>query len=156
PLHPLEQYPRRAGAFRSHQLNVIGRGRAWLRIWLFAIRTQCLDRLGSSVWRFRQWRAGLVRSIHFIWRTQVATHVGSRLPPAAWLRRPGAGTFLGAARTVSSVVRRGQYAGGELHDAGQLFSHLAASIEARHTQTASPDDAKIALAPQARGLDARR
>src|ERR1700732_3764545 len=86
----------------------------------------------------------------------MAADVGSRLPPAAWLRRPGAGTFLGAARTLFAVVRRGQYAGGELHDTRQLFSHPAASIEPRQPQTAHPDDAKIALAPQARGLDARR
>ena len=75
---------------------------------------------------------------------------------AARLRRAGAGAFLGAARTLSADVRRRQYAGRQLHDAGELFPHPAPAAQARYPQAADPDDAEIAAAPQARGLAARR
>jgi 2-oxoglutarate dehydrogenase E1 component len=47
--------------------------------------TQCARPLGSAVRRFRQWRAGGVRPVHFIGGAEMAAHVGSRLPPPAWL-----------------------------------------------------------------------
>ena len=43
------------------------------------------DALGRPVRRFRQWRAGVVRSVHLVGRTQMAAHVRPRLPAAAWL-----------------------------------------------------------------------
>src|ERR1041385_588146 len=86
----------------------------------------------------------------------MATDVGTGLPIAAWLRRSGAGAFLGAARALSFDVRRGQYAGGELHDAGETFSHPAPPARARVPQAADSDDAEIAPAPQARGVAAGR
>ena len=46
---------------------------------------------------------------------------------AAWLRRPGSGTFLRAARALSAAVRRRQYAGGQLHDAGELLPYPSPS-----------------------------
>ena len=115
-----------------------------------------LTHVGSAVRRFRQWRAGGVRSVHLVRRTQMAAHVGPRLPAAAWLRGPGTGAFLGAARALSADVRRGQYAGRQLHDAGELLPHPAPAAEARLPQAADPDDAEIAAAPQARGVAARR
>jgi 2-oxoglutarate dehydrogenase E1 component len=42
------------------------------------------------------------------------------------------------------------------HDAGQLLPHPAPAAEARLPQAADPDDAEVAAAPQARGVDARR
>ena len=89
-----------AGALRSHQLDAVGRSRARLRIRLFAGRAQCADAVGSAVRRFRQRRAGAVRPVHLVGRTQMAAHVGPRLPAAARLRRAGAGAFLGAARAL--------------------------------------------------------
>src|SRR5215510_5299649 len=85
----------------------------------------------------------------------MAAHVGPRVPAAAWLRRAGPGAFLGATRALSADVRRGQHAGGELHDAGELLPHSAAAIEARHSQAADSDDAEVAPAPSAGGLAAR-
>ena len=110
-LHPAQPHPRRAGALRGHQLDALGRGRARLRIRLFARRAECADAVGGAVRRFRQRRAGRVRPVHLVGRAQVAAHVGPRLPAAARLRRAGAGTFLGAARALSAALRRGQHAG---------------------------------------------
>ena len=73
------------GAVRSHQLDAVGRGRARLRIRLFARRAERADAMGSPVRRFRQRRAGAVRPVHLVRRTQVAAHVRSRLPAAARL-----------------------------------------------------------------------
>ena len=89
-------------------------------------------------------------------RAQMAAHVGPRLPAAARLRRPGAGALLRAARALSADVRRRQYAGRQLHDAGELFPHPAPPAQSRLPQAADPDDAEIAAAPQARGVAARR
>ena len=64
PLHSAEQPLRRAGRLRGHQLDAVGRGRARLRIRLFAGRAEGADAVGSAVRRFRQWRAGGVRPVH--------------------------------------------------------------------------------------------
>ena len=115
-----------------------------------------LTAVGSAVRRLRQRRAGGVRPVHLVGRAQVAAHVRPRLPAAARLRRAGAGAFLGAARALPADVRRRQYAGGELHHAGELLPHPAPAAEARDPQAADPDDAEVAVAPQARGVAARR
>src|SRR5580693_9567754 len=86
----------------------------------------------------------------------MAAHVGTGLSIAARLRRAGAGAFLGAARALPADVRRGQYAGRQLHDAGELLSHPAPAAQPRLPQAADPDDAEVAVAPQARGVAARR
>ncbi len=83
----------------------------------------------------------------FVRRTQMAAHVGPGLPAAARLRGAGSGAFLGAARAVPVDVRRRQYAGGELHHAGELLSHPAPPAQARLPQAADPDDAEVAAAP---------
>src|ERR1035441_10982060 len=44
---------------------------------------------------------------------------------AAWVRRAGPGTFERAHRALPYLVRREQYAGGELHYAGAIFSPVA-------------------------------
>ena len=115
-----------------------------------------LTLVGGAVRRLRQRRAGGVRPVHLVGRAQVAAHVGPRLPAAARLRRAGAGAFLGAARALPADVRRGQHAGRQLHDAGELLPHPAPPAEARDPQAADPDDAEVAAAPQARGVAARR
>ena len=97
-----------------------------------------------------------VRPVHLLGRAQVAAHVGPGLPAAARLRRAGAGALLGAARALSADVRRRQHAGGELHDAGELFPHPAPAVESRLPQAADPDDAEIAAAPPPRRVPARR
>ena len=84
-LHPAQQYPGRPGQLRGHQFDALGRGGARLRVWLFAVRTEHADPLGSAVRRFRQWRAGGVRPVPVVGRAQVAAHVRPRLPLAAWL-----------------------------------------------------------------------
>jgi 2-oxoglutarate dehydrogenase E1 component len=54
-----------------------------------------------------------------------------------------------------AAVRRGQYAGRQLHHAGQLFPHPAPADAARFPQAADPDDAQVAAAAQARGVEPR-
>ena len=44
---------------------------------------------------------------------------------------------------------------GELHDAGQLLPHPAPADPPQLPQAADPDDAEVAAAPQARGLEAQ-
>ncbi len=144
------------GALRGHQLDAVGRGGARLRVRLFARRAERADAVGSAVRRLRQRRAGGVRPVHLVGRAQVAAHVRPRLPAAARLRGAGAGAFLGAARALPAAVRRGQHAGRQLHDAGELLPHPAPAAAARLPQAADPDDAEVAAAPQARGLAARR
>ena len=78
--------------------------------------------------------------------------VGPGLPAAARLRGPGAGALLGAAGAVPAAVRRGQLAGRQLHDAGQLLPHPAPAAAPQVPQAAGADDAEVAAAPQARGL----
>ena len=85
PLHAVQSSARGTGAVRSHQLDAVGRGRARLRIRLFACRAECAHAMGSPVRRFRQRRAGAVRPVHLVRRTQVAAHVRPRLPAAARL-----------------------------------------------------------------------
>src|SRR5262245_32054656 len=85
----------------------------------------------------------------------MAAHVGPGVPAAAWLRRAGPGALLGAARALSADVRRGQHAGSQLHDAGELLPCPAATAEARHPQAFDPDDAEVAAAPSARSIPAR-
>ena len=85
PLHPAQQSRREPGQVRGHQLDALGRGGAWLRVRLLAVRAECADVVGGPVRRLRQRRAGGVRPVHLLGRAQVAAHVGPRLPAAARL-----------------------------------------------------------------------
>ena len=155
-LHAVQSSARRSGALRGHQLDAVRGGRARLRVRLLARRAQCADAVGGAVRRLRQWRAGPVRPVHLLGRAQVAAHVGPRVPAAARLRGPGAGAFLGPARTLPADVRGRQHAGRELHDAGELLPHPAPPAQSRDPQAPDPDDAEEPAAPQARGVAARR
>ncbi|KAF0121592.1 MAG: 2-oxoglutarate dehydrogenase E1 component [Xanthobacteraceae bacterium] len=73
-----------------------------------------------------------------------------------WLRLSGLGALLRPPRALPADVRRGQHAGRQLHDAGQLLPHPAPAAEARDSQAPDPDDAEVAAPPQAGGLPARR
>ena len=139
---PFNHIARRPGALRGHQLDAVGGGRARLRVRLLARRAERADAVGGAVRRLRQRRAGGLRPVHLVGRAQVAAHVRPRLPAAARLRGPGAGAFLGAARALPADVRRGQHAGRQLHDAGELLPHPAPAAEARDPQAADPDDAE--------------
>ena len=88
-------------------------------------------------------------------RGQVAARQRPRHAAAARLRGPGAGAQLGAARALPAALRRGQYAGRQLHDAGQLFPHPAPADAARFPQAADDHDAQVAAAAQAGGLERR-
>ena len=55
-----------------------------------------------------------------------------------------------------AIVRRGQLAGGQRHDARQLLPHPAPAAAPQVPQAADPDDAEVAAAPQARRLAPRR
>jgi 2-oxoglutarate dehydrogenase E1 component len=70
----------KAGAsYEVIELDALGRGGAGLRIRLLAGRAERADAVGSAVRRLRQRRAGHVRPVHLVGRTQVAAHVGPRL-----------------------------------------------------------------------------
>ena len=126
-LHAVRPSRRRPGPLRGHQFDALRRGRARLRVRLFAGRARYAHVVGSPVRRFRQRRAGLVRPVHLVGRTQMAAHVGAGLSVAARLRRAGAGAFLRPPRALPADVRRGQYAGRQLHDAGELLSTSCAA-----------------------------
>ena len=85
PLHAVQSSRRRSGPLRGHQLAALGRSGARLRVRLFAGGAECADDLGSAVRRFRQRRAGAVRPVHLVGRTQMAAHVRPRLHAAARL-----------------------------------------------------------------------
>ena len=118
-------------------------------------RAQRARPVGGAVRRLRQRRAGRLRPVHLLGRAQMAAHVGPRAAAAARLRGPGAGALLGAARALSAAVRRGQLAGRQLHDAGQLLPHPAPPAAPQVPQAAGADDAEVAAAPQARRLGPR-
>ena len=96
------------------------------------------------------------RPVHRRGRGQVAARQRPRHAAAARLRRPGAGAQLGAARALPAALRRGQYAGRQLHDPGQLFPHAAPADAPQFPQAAGDHDAQVAAAPQAGGVESRR
>ena len=67
----------------------------------------------------------------------------------------GPGALLRPARALPADVRRRQLDRGELHHAGQLLPHPAPADPPQLPQAADPDDAEVAAAPQARGLQAQ-
>ncbi|MHC2255239.1 2-oxoglutarate dehydrogenase E1 component [Bradyrhizobium embrapense] len=157
PLHAVQPSRRRGyRPLRGHQLAAVGRGGARLRVRLLARRAECADALGSPVRRLRQRCAGSVRPVHLLGRTQMAAHVGPRLPAAAWLRGAGTGALLRAPRALFADVRRGQHAGGQSDHAGKLLPRVAAPAASRNPQATDPDDAEVAAASQARRVAARR
>src|SRR3954466_3533540 len=85
----------------------------------------------------------------------MAAHVRPRLPPAAWLLRPGTGALLGASGALSPDVRGRQHAGGLSDHAGELLPRAAPSAASRDPQAADRDDAEVAAAPQAGGVASR-
>ena len=119
------------------------------------VRAERARALGGAVRRFRQRRAGgidqFISSGERKWLRMSASSAA-----AARLRGAGAGAFLGPPRALPAAVRRGQHAGRELHDAGELLPHPAPADAARLPQAADPDDAEVAAAPQARACRACR
>ncbi len=104
--HAVQSSGRGPGAFRGAQFEPVGRSRARLRIRLFDRRAERVDAVGGAVRRLRQRRAGGVRPVHLLRRTQMAAHVGPRLPAAARLRGPGPGTFLAPGSSASCKCAR--------------------------------------------------
>ncbi len=153
---PLEPHPRRSGGIRSGGHAPLRSRRARLRVWLQPRGAARAGAVGSAVRRFRQRRAGDHRPVHRLGRDEMAAHVRPRAVAAAWLRRPGAGAFVRAARAVPAALRRRQHAGREPDDAGELLPCAEAADAAQLPQAAGGDDAEIAAPPQARGVEALR
>ena len=89
-------------------------------------------------------------------RGQMAAHERPRAAAAARLRGPGAGAFLGAARALSAALRRGQHAGLQPDDRGELLPRAAAADPAQLPQAAGHHHAEIAAARQGGRVAARR
>ena len=153
---PLNNIRKGQAPFEGIELRALGGGGAGLRVRLLARRPQHADALGGAVRRLRQRRPGRGRPVHLVRRAQVAAHVGSGDAAAARLRRSGAGAFLGQARALPAALRRGQSAGRQLFDAGQLLPHPAPADAPRVQEAADPDDAEVAASAQEGGLDAGR
>ena len=75
---------------------------------------------------------------------------------AARLRGPRPRALVGPPRALPADVRGRQYAGGQLHDPGQLFPHPAPPDSPDLPQAADHDDAEIPAAPSALHLGRRR
>ena len=112
--------------------------------------------VGSAVRRLRQRRAVDHRPVHRGWRSQMAARKRPGHAASARVRRAGAGAQLRPARALSPAVRRGQSAGRQLHDAGQLFPHPPAADAPRFPQAADPDDAQVAAPEQVCRVEPRR
>src|SRR5580700_10829790 len=65
-----------------------------------------------------------------------------RVALAAWLRRPGAGTFQRPARTLSATLRRRKHAGLQSDRRRAILSRFAAADETRFHQAARDYDAE--------------
>src|ERR1700689_5274962 len=74
--------------------------------------------------------------------------------PAAWLRGPRAGAFVGAARAVFATVCRSKYAGMCPLDAGADVSCAQATDAAALQKAPHLDDAEESAAARAVGLGA--
>src|SRR3546814_6577271 len=116
----------------------------FFRVWLFAGRSARAGGLGGAVRRLLQRRADYHRPVHRLGRVEVAAAVGRRHAAAAWLRGAGAGALLRPRRALSAALRRGQYAGGELHHAGQLLPRAEAPVAPRVPQAARRVHAEVA------------
>ncbi len=153
--YPLNHIREGQRAIRGHRFDALGIRRAGLRIRLFPVRAQCADPVGGAVRRFRQRRPDHVRPVHQFRRIEVAEDVGPRLPAAPRLRGTGARAFLRPAGALPAAMRPGQLDRGELHHAGELLPHPAPAIAPLVPQAADPDDAQVAPAPQAGGVEGR-
>ena len=67
----------------------------------------------------------------------------------------GTGTFVRPPRALSAALRRGQHAGGRLHDAGQFLPRAQATAQARVPQALDRADPEVDAAQQARRLQPR-
>ncbi len=126
----------------GHRFGAVRRGGHGIRVRILDHRAALPDHLGRSVRRFLQRRAGHHRSVHQFGRSQVGPRVRHHLVPAAWLRRSGAGAFLGAPRALPAAVRRVQHAGVRALDAGADVSHAAPADAAPVAQAAHHHDAE--------------
>ena len=113
------------------------------------------DHLGRPVRRFLQRRAGDHRSVHQFRRSEVGPAVGPDAVPAAWLRGPGSGAFLGAPRAFPAALRRIQHSGMRAVDAGADVPHAAAADGACAAQAAHHHDAEEPAAASVVGIAAR-
>ena len=155
-LRPDQPHQRGPGAVRDHRQPAVGSRRGRVRIRLQPRRPEDAGDLGGAVRRFRERRAGHHRPVPVVGRSEVAAHERPRAAVAARLRGPGAGAFLGAARALSAALRRGQHAGLQHHDRGELFPRAAAADPAQIPQAAGRRHAEIAAARQGGRVAARR
>ncbi len=72
---------------------------------------------------------------------------GLTLVPAAWIRRAGTRTFLGAPRALPAALRREQHGGVRAVDARADVSHAAPADPAQLAQAAHRDDTEEPVAP---------
>ncbi len=104
-VHSFKSSVRSAKRISRYRFIAIRRGCARLRIRLRQHRTEYAGYLGRAIWRFRQRRAGGHRPVHQLRRGEVGTALRADPVPAARLRGAGAGTLIGASRTLPATLR---------------------------------------------------
>ena len=125
---PDQPHQRGSGAVRDHRQPAVGSRGGRVRVRLQPRRSEDAGDLGGAVRRFRERRAGHHRPVPVIGRSEMAAHERPRAAPAARLRGPGAGAFVGTARTLSAALRRGQHAGLQITTAANYFHALRRQI----------------------------
>ncbi len=160
-LYSIAAYRHQSAQVHRDRFRALGRSGDGFRVRLLHDRTALPDDLGRAVRRFRQRCAGDHRSVHQFRRGKVGALVRPHAIFAAWLRRPGRGTLVGAFGAVPAVMRRIQHAGVRALDAGADVSHAAPANAARIAQAAHHHDAEELVAPSpvrvaARGAQRQR